>query len=153
MLSLLGLYHAFAEGEPAAHVVSMATDFKQAMLTQEWAKEAIKQDSKLERLADITQYEIRNAKKEPTYLLADVEVIAEYKLANINCKSLEALLHKLFAPARLDMELKDRFGSHVEPREWFLVPLSAVDQAICRIKDGSIRGYKYDPSSATLVSH
>ena len=95
---------------------------------------------------------IANAKKDPTYLLADVEIVAEYKLANINRKALEALIHKFFSSARLDLELKDRFGSQVEPREWFLVPLSAIDEAIQRIKDGTIDQVKYDPEQATIVS-
>jgi len=93
-----------------------------------------------------------NAKKDPTYLLAEVEVVAEYKLANVNRKAMEGLLHKVFAPARLDLELKDRFGSQVEPREWFLVPLPAIDEAIGRIKDQSISSYRYDPVTARLIS-
>jgi hypothetical protein len=92
-----------------------------------------------------------NARKDPTYLLADVEVVAEYRLANINRKALESLIHKVFNAARLDMELKDRFGSQVEPREWFLVPLAVVDEAIQRIKEGSISRYHYDPQKAMLV--
>lgn len=95
---------------------------------------------------------IANAKKDPTYLLADVEIVAEYKLANINRKALEALIHKFFSSARLDLELKDRFGSQVEPREWFLVPLSAIDEAIQRIKDGTIDQVEYDPEQASLVT-
>lgn len=60
---------------------------------------------------------VANAKKDPTYLLADVEIVATFKLANINRKKLEALLHKFFGKARLDMALKDRFGAAVEPKE------------------------------------
>ena len=92
-----------------------------------------------------------NAKKDPTYLLSDVDVVAEYKLANINRKALEAVLHKVFASARLDMELKDRFGSQVEPREWFLVPLPAIDEAVRRITNQSISHYRYDPGTARLL--
>lgn len=92
-----------------------------------------------------------NTKKDPTYLLADVEVVAEYRLANINRKALEGLLHRFFASARLDMELKDRFGSCVEPREWFLVPLPVIDEAIEKLKDGTIADCKYDPKTARLV--
>lgn len=95
---------------------------------------------------------IANAKKDPTYLLADVEIVAEYKLANINRKALEALIHRFFSKARLDLELKDRFGSFVEPREWFLLPLAAIDEAIQKIKDGTIAGFRYDPKKASLVS-
>ncbi|CAN5134779.1 GIY-YIG nuclease family protein [soil metagenome] len=94
---------------------------------------------------------IANAKKEPTYLLADVEVVATFKLANVNVQFLEGLLHKLFGAARLDLELKDRFGSQVEPREWFLVPLAVIDEAIQKIKDGTIDGFRYDPDTASLT--
>ncbi len=91
-----------------------------------------------------------NARNDPTYLLADVQVVAEYKLANINRKALEGLLHRFFASARLDLELKDRFGLQVEPREWFLVPLSAIDDAIHKLKDGTIGQFRYDRETAQL---
>lgn len=94
---------------------------------------------------------VANARKDPTYLLADVEIVATFKLANVNRKALEALLHKFFGGARLDMELKDRFGGLVEPREWFLVPLKAIDEVIGRIKDGSIGAFRYDPETARLT--
>jgi hypothetical protein len=95
---------------------------------------------------------VANAKKDPTYLLAEVDIVATFKLANINRKKLEALLHKVFAGARLDVALKDRFGSHVEPREWFLVPLPVIEEAIQKIIDGTIGAYHYDPTKAELVS-
>lgn len=94
---------------------------------------------------------IGNAKKDPTYLLADVEIVATYKLANVNRKALEALLQKFFAKARLDLELKDRFGSQVEPREWFLLPLTVIDEAIQKLKEGSIGDYAYEPESAMII--
>lgn len=94
---------------------------------------------------------IANAKKDPTYLLADVEIKRKYKLANVNRKRLEALLQKFFGSARLELALPDRFGAHVEPREWFLVPLPAIEAAIERIIDGSISDYRYDTESARLV--
>jgi phage terminase large subunit-like protein len=58
-LSSIGLYEMFAGGERAAHVVSMAKNYKQAYLTMEWAKEAIKQDKQLGARADVTQHVIR----------------------------------------------------------------------------------------------
>ena len=95
---------------------------------------------------------ITNAKKDPTYLLADVEIVATFKLANINRKRLEALLHKFFGNARLDLQLKDRFGAHVEPREWFLVPLSAIEEAIQKFMEGSIESFRYEPKDARIVA-
>ncbi len=94
---------------------------------------------------------IANAKKSPTYLLADVEIVQVFKLANVDRKGLEAILHKFFASARLDMELKDRFGSQVEPKEWFLVPLPAIEEAIEKIINGTIGEFRYDPKSARIV--
>ncbi|MES2392950.1 MAG: GIY-YIG nuclease family protein [Acidobacteriota bacterium] len=92
-----------------------------------------------------------NAKLDPTFLMADVEVVATYGLYNINRVKLENLIHRVFDSAQLDMEIKDRFGTPVRPREWFLVPLHAIDEAVERIKDGSITGYVYDPAVARLV--
>lgn len=94
---------------------------------------------------------ISNAKKDPTYLLADVEIVATFKLSNINRKRLEALLHKFFGSARLDLELKDRFGGQVEPREWFLVPFAVLEEAIQKLKEGTIGAFRYDPETARLI--
>ncbi|WP_434031629.1 GIY-YIG nuclease family protein [[Pseudomonas] boreopolis] len=90
------------------------------------------------------------AKDDATYLLAEVDIVATYKLAHINRTKLENLFHKIFAPAQLDLTIEDRFGKPVKPREWFLVPLQAIDEAVSRIRDGSITDYIYDPKSARL---
>lgn len=94
---------------------------------------------------------IANARLDPTYLMADVEIVATYELYNINRAKLETLIHKVFGAARLDVEIKDRFGQPIVPKEWFLVPLFAVDEAVERIKDGTITGHVYDPKTARLV--
>jgi hypothetical protein len=94
---------------------------------------------------------LANAKLDPTFLMAEVEVVATYELFNINRTRLENLIHRIFGPARLDIEIKDRFGQPVIPREWFLVPLFVIDEAIEKIRDGTITGYVYDPKSARLV--
>lgn len=93
---------------------------------------------------------IANAKKDPTYLLADVEIVATFKLANINRTKLEALLHKVFDSARLELALPDRFGIPVQPREWFLVPLEVIEAVIEKIKEGTIDQFRYDPKTASL---
>lgn len=94
---------------------------------------------------------IANAAHDATYLLADVEVIATYKLAGINRTKLETLFHRIFAPAQLDLVIHDRFGNPVRPREWFLVPLHVIDEAVQRIRDGSITTVAYNPQKAKLV--
>jgi hypothetical protein len=94
---------------------------------------------------------VANAPKDPTYLLADVEIASTFKLANINPKKLEALLHKFFDHVRLDVKLQDRFGIPVKPREWFLVPLEVVESVITKIKEGNLDQFRYDPETANLV--
>ncbi|MCA1419515.1 GIY-YIG nuclease family protein [Bradyrhizobium sp. BRP23] len=94
---------------------------------------------------------IANAKLDPTFLMADVEKVATYELYNINRAKLENLIHRVFGPAQLNIEIKDRFGNPVIPREWFLVPRFVIDEAVDRIKDGTITGYTYDPKEAALV--
>lgn len=94
---------------------------------------------------------VANASHDATYLLADVEVVATYKLSGINRIKLEKLLHRIFAPAQLDLTINDRFGRPVKPREWFLVPLHVIDEAVQCVRDGSIMNVVYDPNKAQLV--
>lgn len=96
---------------------------------------------------------IANARLDPTYLMADVEIVATYELYNINRAKLEFLIHRVFGGARLDVEIMDRLGRPIVPKEWFLVPLFAIDEAVNRIKDGTITDYVYNPNTARLVEH
>jgi T5orf172 domain len=96
---------------------------------------------------------IAGATKDATYLLADVEVVATYTLHNINRVRLESIFHRLFSAAQLDLTIQDRFGHPVKPREWFLVPLHVIDEAVQRIQDGSITEVVYDPKAARLGSN
>lgn len=95
---------------------------------------------------------IKNAKLDPTFLMADVEIIAKYELYNINRTKLENLLHRVFAPGKLDLEIKDRFGTPMRPREWFLVPLDVIDDAVERIRNNNLTGIVYDPLEAKLTT-
>lgn len=92
-----------------------------------------------------------NAKLDPTFLMADVEIVTTYKLLNINRTKLENLLHRVFEPVRLDISIIDRFGTPVTPREWFLVPLFVIDDVVEKIKDGTLTKFAYDPLQAKLV--
>ncbi len=97
------------------------------------------------------QNRIAGAEKDATYLLADVEVVATYKLHNLNRTKLEHIFHRLFGTAQLDLTIEDRFGNPVRPREWFLVPLHVIDEVVQRIRDSSITNVVYDPQTARLV--
>ncbi len=95
---------------------------------------------------------ISGAEKDATYLLAAVEVVATYKLHNLNRTKLENIFHRVFGAAQIDLTIEDRFGHPVKPREWFLVPLHVINEAVERIRDGSITDVAYDPKTACLVS-
>ncbi len=94
---------------------------------------------------------IANAKKDPTCLLAEIEIVATFKLANINRKRLETLLYRFFGSARVDVELNDRFGTPVEAREWFLVPLAVIEETIQKLMESTIDNFRYDPMTARIV--
>lgn len=94
---------------------------------------------------------IAAAEKDATYLLAGVEVVATYKLHNLNRTKLENIFHSVFGAAQLDLTIEDRFGQPVKPREWFLVPIHVIDEVVEHIRDGSITDLVYDPKTARLV--
>lgn len=95
---------------------------------------------------------IAGAEKSSTYLLSTVEVVATYKVYGVNCQKLENLLHKVFGAGQINLSIPDRFGNTVKPREWFLVPLNVIDEAVQRIRDRSILKYRYDPQAGQLVN-
>jgi len=94
---------------------------------------------------------IADAENQATYLLAPVEIVAEYKLHNLNRTKMENVFHRLFGAVQLDLTIEDRFGKPVKPREWFVVPLQVINEAVERIRDGSITQFVYDPQSARLT--
>ena len=97
------------------------------------------------------QERIANARLSTTFLMAEVEIVATYQLYNIDCGKLENLIHRLFGHARLEIKIKDRFGNPVLPQEWFLVPFHVIDQAVDKIKAGTITQYTYNTNSASLI--
>lgn len=94
---------------------------------------------------------IAGAENQSTYLLAGVEVVATYKLHNVNRVKMEGLFHRIFSAAQLDLTIEDRFGKPVKPREWFFVPLHVIDEAVQHFMDGSITEMVYDTESARLL--
>ena len=83
--------------------------------------------------------------------MADVEIIASYRVANASAGKLESVLHRFFASARIDMKLREQLGGFAEPREWFLVPLPTIKQAIKLIRSGGLARARYDLATAKIV--
>ena len=94
---------------------------------------------------------IRNASKEPTYLMADVKIIEAYKTYNLNTQKFEHLIHRFFAEVCLEVDLFDDSGRRITPREWFVVPLAMIQKVISLIQSGEIVKYKYNSAKNLLV--
>lgn len=94
---------------------------------------------------------IAGAADDATFLLADVDVVATYKLFDVNRPALERLIHRVLDSVRFDAEIPDRFGKMTRPREWFLVPLAVIDQIVDCIADGTLAGMIYNREAAQLV--
>lgn len=87
---------------------------------------------------------IANAKKEPTYLMADVEVIAEYQAFNINPQKFEYYLHAFFGESCLDLLVADKDGKNHQPKEWFIAPIQVIQHAVELLVNGQIMNYQYN---------
>ena len=87
---------------------------------------------------------IANAKNEPTYLCADVEVVATWKVYNVKSSTFEALIHKLFA----DVQLQVTVDGH-RPKEWFVVPFKVIKEAITAIVAG--KSIEYNPQLQQII--
>ena len=94
---------------------------------------------------------IRNASKDPTYLMAPVKVEATYKCYNMNTQKLEHLLHRFFSDVKLDLDISDSVGSKHTPSEWYVVPLGVIDQVAELIVNGEIVNYRYDSGLRNIV--
>lgn len=90
------------------------------------------------------QDRIKNAANEPTYLMAPVTVESTWLCYNMNAQKFEALIHQFFGHTCLEVDVFDKKGIRHTPREWFIVPLEAVEQAVSLITSGEIVNYRYD---------
>ena len=93
---------------------------------------------------------IANAEKEPTYLMAPVEIIETYKIVNMNSHIFETIIHQLFNTVNLQISVTDNNGEIHKPKEWFIVPLHVINTVIEKIMDGSIIDYTYNPQMECL---
>lgn len=94
---------------------------------------------------------VADARNDPTFLLAPVEIVATYDLVNLSWRKVEGLLHRFFDAARpRDLWITDRFGRKVYPREWFYVLPEHVSMAVQAIRDGNLHEIEYDPVTQTI---
>lgn len=94
---------------------------------------------------------IQNAAKEPTYLMSDVEVVLTARCYNLDVPYLEANIHRFFGGCNLQLEIRDDKGIKHYPREWFIVPLSVIEDTIQLIVKKEIEYYRYDPAVKMII--
>jgi hypothetical protein len=94
---------------------------------------------------------IKNAKNEATYLFAGVSKVASFAIYNRNADKLEQLLHRFFASTCLNVDLHNEKGQRITPREWFVVPLEVIEEAIQLILSEKIVDYEYDVANKIIV--
>lgn len=93
---------------------------------------------------------IKNAANEPTYLMAPVKIVAEFKTYNMNTQKFEDLLHKFLGECQISIDVFDNNGSRHTPREWFQVPYEVIEQAVKLIITGEVVNYKYDRETKSI---
>ena len=94
---------------------------------------------------------IKNAENEPTYLMAPVKIESSWMCYNMNAQKFEQLIQRFFGATCLEVDVFDKKGIRHTPREWFIVPLDAIEQAISLIINGEIVNYTYDNESKVIV--
>ena len=98
-----------------------------------------------------TPERIKNAAEDPTYLMSEVETVANYRLTgDYNPMRVEDTIHRFFADAQLSMNIISKNGEQYTPKEWYCVPIDAIDEAISLINSGEIINYFYDRTTQTI---
>jgi hypothetical protein len=98
------------------------------------------------------QRRVADAKNDPTFLLAPVEIVATYELHNLERMKVDDLLHRFFDEAHPQgLVITDRFGKAVHPREWFYVLPEHVSQAVELIRQGRLHEFKCDGQTQSIV--
>lgn len=99
------------------------------------------------------QERIKNAEKEPTYLMAPVGIQGAWKCFNMNPQKLEQLLHNFFGNSCLELDIFDEKGKRHTPREWFIAPIEVIEQAMELIINGKIVNYKFDAENMAILKN
>lgn len=94
---------------------------------------------------------IKNAASEPTYLLSDVKVVLTVRCYNINVFQLEGAIHDFFSKSNISIEVIDKNGNVHHPKEWFVAPLSIIEETINLIVNDDITKYTYNPEMKLIV--
>ena len=69
---------------------------------------------------------------------------------NMNAQKFESLIHRVFGHTCLEIEVVGNTAIRHTPREWFIVPMEVIEQAIILIISGEIVNYIYDTENEII---
>lgn len=95
---------------------------------------------------------IKNAKNEPTYLYAGVDIVQTFRCFNMSARELEGKVQDFFDSVRLNINIPDEHGAIISPREWFCVNIDVIGEAIDLILKHKENSYLYDPQARKIVA-
>lgn len=93
----------------------------------------------------------KEAAKDPAFLMYEAEQIKVIPLNGLNLNSVESAVHALFGRVRLNVEVTGNDGKLHKAKEWFNLPLEAINDAVTLIQDNTIHLYRYDSEQQKLV--
>lgn len=97
---------------------------------------------------------VKNAATDPTYLMAPVRIIEDYRLTgDYNPQKVEDLIHQIFGHAKVDLQIVAPGGELYTPQEWYSVPLGAILEAVELIGSGEIVDYHYSSTEQRMVNN
>lgn len=101
---------------------------------------------------DTVEKRIANAKKDPTYLMAPVEIVDTYKVTgDYKTQKVEALIHRFFADAKVTLTVIDKDSKEYSPSEWYSVPIGIIREAIDLLNTGDIINFVYDSEKQKII--
>lgn len=112
----------------------------------------IKDLYKIGMTEDTVENRIANAEKDPTYLMAPVEIVDTYKVTgDYKTQKVEALIHRFFADAKVTLTVIDKDSKEYSPSEWYSVPIGIIREAIDLLNTGDIVNFVYDSEKQKIV--
>lgn len=90
------------------------------------------------------------AAESTTFLGAPVRPVADFEMPRDMARGVEGLLHRFFSAVRLDAWFERDGVATADVREWFDVPLEAIERAVELIEAESIESYEFDPETRRI---
>ena len=94
---------------------------------------------------------IENSEKETTFLMSGVKIVSAYKTFNLNPQKFENIIHNFFSERCLDIKVSDLNGKLKKPKEWYIVPIRIIEEAIQLIINNQIQNYKFDHINDKII--